>query len=88
MSYVAFNLNHKIKVRLTDMGYQHLADQHNELMKHFPRIEAHDAEHYRKMADEEGYTTMQALCFMQDFGPVTSLGVNSYFHLDILVEQL
>ena len=86
-TFSKFNLNHKVMVRLRDKGYQHLADQHNQLAEHFPNMERHDAEHYRKMADADGYTTMQGWCFMQDFGPVTNLGAHGYFDLDILIEQ-
>lgn len=84
---VLFNLNDYIFVKLTDLGYQRLADLHNDLMIKLDKDDDFkDAQYYKNKADSDGYTKFQAWSFMSDFGSVSGLTMPQYYHLDILFE--
>jgi hypothetical protein len=84
---VLFNLNEYISVKLTDLGYQRLADLHNDLMNRLNRKDDFRTfQYYKDKADLDGYTKFQAWSFMADFGVVTGLTMPQHYHLDILFE--
>ena len=83
----AFNLNHNIKVKIYDKGYQHLADNHNKYLGTIRNWEKRTPEYYKNKADENGYTTMQAWCFIEEFAEVTGWGFNGYYCLDIVIDD-
>ena len=83
----AFNLNDVILVKIHDKGYQHLADKHNKYVSIVSNWEKRDAEYYKKRADENGYTKMQAWCFIEEFGDVTSIGFHGYYSTDIIIRS-
>lgn len=84
---VLFNLNEYISVKLTDLGYQRLADLHNDVMNLIgKKDDFRTSQHYKDEADSEGYTKFQAWSFMANFGGVTGLAMPQYYHLDILFE--
>lgn len=83
---IPFNLNDNIKVKLTEIGYQHLADMHNELVGIIPNWIMVDSSFYKNMADKDGYTTFQAWEFIYKFGNKTGNGYPQYYLLDVLLE--
>ena len=87
VSYMAFNLNEIILVKINDKGYQHMADNHNSYIDVIPNWEKRTAEYYKEKADENGYTKMQAWCFIREFGSVTHLGFHNYYSTDILIRS-
>ena len=82
---INFNLNQSILVKLTKLGYQHLADLHNSLCQFIPNLELTDADFYESQADESGYTQFAMWEFMQSFGSVTHLSGPSYYEIDIIL---
>jgi hypothetical protein len=92
MEHLKFNLNNVVLVKLTDIGYQRLADLWNRFLLENPGAAKslggmRTAEHYRNSADENGYTKFQAWGFMKQFGEVTYIGTRRYFDLDILIQK-
>lgn len=85
--YSSFNLNHNIRVRLTDLGYQRLADASKYLASQVPDLDILDVEYFKGQADKDGYTTFQMWEFMKQFGEVTGLCKPEYYHLDILISH-
>jgi hypothetical protein len=83
----AFNLNETILVKIHDKGYQHMADNHNKYLGVVSNWERRTAEYYKSKADENGYTKMQAWCFIEEFGSVTSIGFHGYYSTDILIRS-
>lgn len=81
-----FNLNDTIWVKLYDPGYETLAAQHNILADFFPALERRTAEHYKKKANEDGYTQFQMWYFMECFGNALGGGVCRQFSLNILID--
>ena len=81
--WVKFNLNDEIRVKLTDLGYGILANDHNEIW--FPGHVQRDADSFKEEADAEGYTAFQAWQFMEIFGPSTGVGVRPSFATEILI---
>lgn len=65
--YINFNLNHYVKVKLKEKGYQHLANEHNKWLGKIPNLEKRTAEYYKKDVDAEGYSKFQAWVFFETF---------------------
>lgn len=87
-SYLRFNLNSEIKVKLTEKGYRRLVELHNEIaIRTRGAIKTVDIEYFKSQADLYGYTAMQAWCFMRDFGDVMYLGSEGYFSLEVLIHD-
>ncbi len=84
--YTTFNINNTIKVKLEDIGYELLAEEHNSYAGAIPKWEVRTAEYYKNKADSFGYSEFQAWYFMQIFGPVTALGGPGYYHTTILIQ--
>ena len=84
--FASFNLNESILVRLTDLGYQRLADIHNSYIGRIPNWDRRDADFYKQRADAHGYTNFQAWCFIRDFGDVTGFGWDAYYLLDVKIK--
>lgn len=82
-----FNINEKIRVKLTDLGYQRLADLHNSYIGTIPNLKKRTAEYFKNEADKDGYTQFQMWVFMQYFGKVTRIGMPTFFDNDILIED-
>lgn len=82
----AFNVNDHVKVRLTDLGYQYLADEHNEYIGFINEWEFRTPDYYKEIASKDnGYTTFQMWDFMQRFGGERiRVCQPNYFHLDIV----
>ena len=73
-----FNINYKIKVKLNDLGYQHIIDDYAK----YDVVMTKDT--LLKRADKDGYTSMQMHSFMSFFGDM-SMGGPVLFDLDIII---
>jgi antibiotic biosynthesis monooxygenase (ABM) superfamily enzyme len=82
---VEYNINQKVKVKLTPLGYYHLAEEHNHYVGRVPGFERRDWKYYQEKADENGFTEFQFWNFMNLFGGVTSMGKPQYFCLTVLL---
>ena len=83
-SFVTFNINDYVQVRLTDRGRACLRENYDKLnaayggkltFKHTPPKE-----------DKDGWSRWQAWSLMQDLGPHISMGMNPPFETTIRVE--
>lgn len=83
-----FNMNNNIYVKITEEGYQHQANLHNELYKRIgDESNLHTAEHYKAKANEYGYTKFQTWQFMKDFGNTINFGGIPLFDTNIQIED-
>ncbi len=85
--YRSFNLNNYILVHLTDLGYQHMADQSNAFLG-MSDWEYKTPQWFKEQAESNGgYTQFQTWEFMQIFGALTGMARPQYFHLDVLFAE-
>lgn len=84
-NYSKFNLNDKVKVKIKEAGYEYLAKQEAELLKHL-NVQIRTAEDYKNQADSDGYSRMQIWEMLDSFGG-THMKIQDYIEMDILIEQ-
>jgi hypothetical protein len=85
--WIHFNLNSSIKVKLTDLGYQRLADINNSLCGKLTSWTRRSSSYYKDLyVDKDGYIEFQAWDFIRKFGLVTIHGGPEYYEMDILIE--
>lgn len=84
IDHIKFNLNDRVLVKLNNLGYQRLADLHNQYVGRIPTYDYRTSEYYAEKADKDGYTNFQFWSFMQDFGEVIGLAKPTYFDLNII----
>ena len=83
-SFVTFNINDYVQVRLTDRGRACLRENYDKLNAayggklHF--------NHTPPKEDKDGWSRWQAWSLMQDLGPHISMGMNPPFETTIRVE--
>jgi hypothetical protein len=82
------NMNDMVYVRLTDLGYEWLAEEHNDLVRFIPNWEQRTGEYYKQRADAGGYSEFSLWDFMNRIGPKSSLGVlDRYMDINILMKK-
>jgi hypothetical protein len=77
-----FNMNDKVKVKLTPRGIAEMKRLHDELRKIAPSV----GEFKEPVKDKEGYSTHQAWCLFSDLGHLMVMGFELPFETDILIE--
>jgi len=77
----------QLKVKLTDAGYQRMADYANENTLKSPYIEKRNAEHYKGDEDPKGYKSMTFSMFIAYFGSVI-IGVKSPYYTDVKIDLI
>jgi len=77
-----FNMNDKVKVRLTPLGIAEMKRQWDELKQIAPSI----GEFKEPVKDEQGYSTHQAWVLFSDLGHLMGNGFELPFETDILIE--
>lgn len=82
--FTPFNLNDNIKVKIKDRGYLHLYEQDNHYFGSSKYVKIKTIEERIAMADEDGYTTMQAHQFISYFGTL-GFDLHSYVDINILI---
>jgi hypothetical protein len=81
---VPFNLNWTVKVKLSDAGYNRLAELHNSYIGFKSEFGSVTAEQLKAAVSKDGYTEMQVWRVMADFGgPELRLG--SFMEMDALL---
>ena len=81
-----FNINWVVKVKLTPIGRKIHKENYEHLYKNFPELQ----EKYPYKApeeDAEGYSRWQMWELMKDFGMAMSLGMNTPFETEIILED-
>ena len=85
-----FNLNNYVWVKLTEKGYQHIVDRHNDFLDDFPEIKTLSrmtVEELKKEADQDGYTKFQFHEFMDKFSYMNSMQYDQHFDLNVFIEE-
>jgi len=82
MNYKPFNINNKVKVKLTGEGLRQHRAYYAELFEDFkfypyPKVEV----------DKDGYSEFQLWHLIQIFGPHISMGSAPAFETKILIEE-
>lgn len=77
-----FNMNDKVKVKLTPLGIATMKREHDDLRKVAPSI----GEFKAPMTDEQGYSTHQAWVIFSQLGRLMGNGFELPFETDILIE--
>lgn len=85
-NWIRFNVNHDIKVKLTEGGYQLMADEHNRVLSTVPGFGKRDWTYYRDLADKDGYTRFQMWRFAELFGPSSYIGGPLLYETNILIK--
>jgi hypothetical protein len=82
------NMNDTVYIRLTDLGYEWLAEEHNDLARIIPNWPHKIGDDFKKQADAGGYTEMMFWEFIHKLGPKSSMGVlDQYMDINILMEK-
>ncbi len=84
---IPINLNHTIKVKLTDLGkeiYKHQYDKISEFLKSngAPPLVPHDL-HY----DKDGYVRFQLWSFMGIFGKYATMGSQPFIEKNTMIYE-
>jgi len=72
---------------MTEKGYKRLALMYNHWGKLLPTYKERTPQYYKDRADKEGYTSFQMWSFMEQFGEVTTIGMDGYFETHILIDS-
>lgn len=78
---IKFNINHTVKVKLTEMGLAELKEQHDEMLMGLPRLGEFEA----PAQDSDGWSTWQLHSLMLAFGQSMIMGRNLPFETEILI---
>lgn len=85
--YLKFNINHYVLVKLNDLGYQTLVDEHNSYLDTIPNWKEKSIDDFKKEADEDGYTKFQLWDFMSKFGSDIGMGMEQRFETNVLIHE-
>ena len=75
-----FNINEIIKVKLNEKGIQHYIDWYNNIVHEHWKIKEVTG------IQKDGYKEFQMWHFMEVYGEVMGMGIQSYFDNDILID--
>lgn len=73
------NLNDEVKVKLTEVGVQRLAELHYELNEDVKRRNGKGLGHFVLRLDQDGYYKTQLWALCDKFSPFMKLGSESAF---------
>jgi len=79
-----YNINNKVKVKLTQNGRDELKRQHEELWKDIPKGPPYE---YRPPHEnKDGWSEWPLWCLMASLGHMCSMGPNVPFETEVLLE--
>lgn len=73
-AWVPFNVNSWVRVKLSERGFEFIANQWNKIASKFPTLKTKTADDFKKETDSDGYMHMQMHGFMRNFGDVSIPG--------------
>ncbi len=86
MMMIKFNINHKVKVKLTEEGRKILKAEGEVLIKIYPDMkEFAELNYMLPEIDEDGYSTYQLWDLMKTFGDHMYNGCSVPFETEILI---
>lgn len=85
--FFKFNLNNKIKVKLTESGYHWLVNWYNESTKGLKNCRLYTTKYFIDITDKDGFMEFHAWEFIQIFGNITKIGISNYYETSILIKR-
>lgn len=85
MEEIKFNINDKVKVKITDMGYNIWLDWENQFIKFSSTIPVTTIEELKAKADKDGYTKFQMWDMMSIFGSHMNMGFENPIESNIIL---
>lgn len=82
---ITFNLNHSVKVKVTEYGYQVWKDHQNRFCEFSAQIEKTELVHLKEKEDKDGYVTFQLWVLMETFGSHMSMGFKNVIEPNIIL---
>lgn len=82
-----FNVNHYVKVKLTEYGIAILKQQHEELNDEMEMTGVKGFGNFKVDIDEDGYTKFQLHSLMNKFGHLTTNGQKIPFETEIIITE-
>lgn len=79
-----FNINHNVRVKLTDFGRQILREKFDETMEEFPHLTLN---YTPPVEDAEGWSRWQLWCLMSELGSHLNMGCKLPFLPEIEIEE-
>lgn len=81
-TFIPFNANYMVKVKLTELGRQVIEDQHARLKAEYPKLRVTRGLNI----DADGYTQFQMWDLIATFGAYVGLARPQPYSMDMLVE--
>lgn len=85
MEQIKFNINHQVKVKVTDYGYDVWLEYSNQFAKYSPTYPIITIEELKANQDEDGYTEFQMWDMMSIFGPKMKMGLKNPIDTNIIL---
>ena len=85
MEQVKFNINHDVKVKVTDYGYEKWLEHENRFVQFSGTIKPTTLEELKSKADEDGYTKFQMWDMMSIFGSKMTMGFKNPIETNIIL---
>ncbi len=83
-----FNINHHVKVKLTDAGIRILKEQHDQMDREIQERGGKGLGIFTVTKDEQGYTRFQLWKLMNIFGESLTMGNNDVpFDTTIVIDE-
>ena len=82
-----FNINHYVKVKLTERGRKILKEQHEEFVRASPGISENMKIYKPQKEDDEGWSTWQMWDLMSTLGQHWYMGSIPPFETVIIIDQ-
>ncbi len=83
MAWQSFNVNERVRVKLTDIGKAELQRQHDELVRFYPKANFGSAYHI----DGDGWTSLPMWDLMKCLGHLCGMGLPVPFETVIEIER-
>jgi hypothetical protein len=83
---IKFNINETVKVKLTEIGINHLKRRRKDLNEHVTSRGGVGFGELIIKTDENGYTSFQLWDLMNTFGEFMGLGSNPPFKTEIIID--
>lgn len=85
MEQIKFNINHSVKVKVTEYGYEVWLTHENKFVQFSGTIKTVTIEELKAKQDEDGYTKFQLWDMMSIFGPKMTMGFENLIDTNIIL---
>lgn len=85
MEQIKFNINHSVKVKVTEYGYEVWLAHENKFVQFSGTIKSVTIEELKAKQDEDGYTKFQLWDMMSIFGPKMTMGFENPIDTNIIL---